>query len=96
LLRIFDINVATPLIVMGRFLFISPGSGSPVAYGVLESDYKKDKLVNDNLKTAVRAIKVAQQRDSASGNGVTLATITSSGFKKFDKSDVETIIDSLN
>jgi len=76
--------------------YISTGSGSPVAYGVLESDYKKDKLVNDNLKTAVRAIKVAQQRDSASGNGVTLATITSSGFKKFDKSDVETIIDSLN
>ena len=47
--------------------YLSTGSGSPIAYGVLESDYKKDKMVSDNLKVAAKAIKVAQERDSASG-----------------------------
>ena len=76
--------------------YISTGSGSPIAYGVLESDYKSDKAVLENLKTAAKAIKVAQMRDSASGNGVTLATITKDGFKKFEEAEIKKILDSLN
>ncbi len=75
---------------------ISTGSGSPIAYGVIESQYKKDKTVKDNLLIAAKAVKVAQERDSASGNGVTLATITSEGFKLYDEAEVAKIIASLN
>jgi proteasome beta subunit len=76
--------------------YISTGSGSPIAYGVLESDYKKEKTVSDNVKIAAKAIKVAQLRDSASGNGVTLATITKDGFRKYEEPEVKKILDSLN
>jgi len=76
--------------------YISTGSGSPVAYGILESEYDKTKTVTENLKTAVKSVKVAQARDSASGNGVTLATITDSGFNQYADSKVKAILDSLN
>jgi proteasome beta subunit len=76
--------------------YISTGSGSPIAYGVLEGDYKKDKSVADMTKTAVKAIAVAQKRDSASGNGVTLTTITKNGFKQFSEAEVNKILDSFN
>lgn len=76
--------------------YISTGSGSPIAYGVLESEYSKDKTIKENLQTAAKAIKIAQMRDSASGNGVTLATITKDGFKKFDEAEVNKILESLN
>ena len=76
--------------------YISTGSGSPIAYGVLESEFKKDKTVADNLKIAVKAIKVAQLRDSASGNGVTLTSITKDGFKQYAQSEVDKILNSLN
>jgi proteasome beta subunit len=76
--------------------YISTGSGSPIAYGVLEGDYKKDKTVAEMTKTAVKAIAVAQKRDSASGNGVTLTTVTDKGFKQFSKAEVNKILDSFN
>jgi proteasome beta subunit len=59
---------------------VSTGSGSPVAYGVLEDKYRVDKSVKDNVPIAVRAIRAAIERDSASGNGIDVATITKSGF----------------
>ena len=75
---------------------VSTGSGSPVAYGVLESQYKKEKTVKDNIPIAIKAVKVAQERDAASGNGVTLATITDEGFKLFDEAEVSKMVASLN
>ncbi len=71
--------------------YISTGSGSPIAYGVLEESFKENKAVRENLPIAVRAVKVAQERDSASGNGITLATITNEGFKRYSDSEIEKI-----
>ncbi len=76
--------------------YISTGSGSPIAYGVLESEFSKEKTVRENLKIALKAVKVAQERDSASGNGITLATVTESGFKQYTDSEVEKLLTSLN
>ncbi len=76
--------------------YISTGSGSPIAYGVLESEYKKDGLVKDVVKIAVKAVKVAQKRDAASGDGVMLATITKDGYKVFEKADIDKLLASLN
>jgi proteasome beta subunit len=75
---------------------ISTGSGSPIAYGVIESQFKKDKTVKENIPIAMKAVKVAQERDAASGNGVTLATITEEGFKLYDEAEVAKMLASLN
>jgi proteasome beta subunit len=76
--------------------YISTGSGSPIAYGVLEGGFKKDKTVAEMLPVAVNAIKVAQTRDSASGNGVSLASISKDGFKQYSQPEIAKLSDSLN
>jgi proteasome beta subunit len=44
--------------------------------------------VKDNLPIAVRAIKAAMERDSASGNGIDVAVITKAGFKPLSKEEI--------
>jgi len=69
--------------------FISTGSGSPIAYGVLETNYKKDKSIKENLPLAVKAIATAMKRDSATGDGIDLVSIDKSGFKRYTKEEIE-------
>jgi len=62
--------------------FVSSGSGSVIAYGVLESDYKKDMTKEEGINLAVKALSAAIQRDSASGQGIDVYTITKKGVEK--------------
>lgn len=62
----------------------STGSGSPMAYSILESEYKDNINIEDGIKIATNAILIAQKRDSVSGNGVEIVTITKDGYKKYE------------
>lgn len=62
--------------------FVSSGSGSVFAYGVLEASYKKDMTEQEGVELAIKAISSALQRDSASGEGVDIYVINKSGMKK--------------
>jgi len=62
--------------------YTSDGSGSVFAYGVFETLYKKDMSIEEGIKLAVKAVNAALQRDSASGSGIDIVTITDSGYKK--------------
>lgn len=62
--------------------FVSSGSGSVMVYGLLETVYKKDMLVKDGVKLAVKGVNAALQRDSASGDGVIVYSITDKGVQK--------------
>lgn len=84
--RIFSLD---PVGSMLPEKMVSTGSGSPVAYGVLEDQYKENRSVKDNLPIVVRAIRSAMERDSNSGNGVDVAVITRDGFRKVEKEEVE-------
>ena len=69
---------------------ISTGSGSPVAYGVLEDRYNKDMDIEEGIEVAIRAIKSAMERDTYSGNGILIATITKEeGFKMLPEEEVQ-------
>jgi proteasome beta subunit len=62
--------------------FFSTGSGSPIALGVLEDQYKENISVEEGGKLAIRAIKAAVERDIASGGkAIDLAIITKDGIK---------------
>lgn len=52
-----------------------------VAYGVLEQLYDPELPVSEARRVAARAIESASERDTASGNGLTVATITREGFR---------------
>ena len=47
--------------------FISTGSGSVFAYGVLEDRYTDDITVDQGIEIAIRAISAAKERDAFSG-----------------------------
>ncbi len=55
---------------------ISTGSGSPVAYGVLESSYKKEITLKEGLVLAAKAINAAMKRDVYTGDSFDIVTIT--------------------
>jgi len=62
--------------------YISSGSGSVMAFGVLETLYKKGLSVEEGVKLAAKGVNAAVQRDIASGNGIDIVSITNDGIKK--------------
>lgn len=50
--------------------FMSSGSGSPIAYGVLEQGFRGDISLDDARRLAESAVRAAMERDPGSGNGV--------------------------
>ena len=62
--------------------YVSSGSGSVFAYGVLEAGYKHNLSVDEGTVLAVKSINAAMQRDTASGQGIDVIAITKDGVKK--------------
>ena len=69
--------------------YISDGSGSLFALGVLEANFKKNVPVNEGVKLAIKAITAALQRDTATGNGVDVWTITKEGISPVFHKEIE-------
>ncbi|MBU0762776.1 MAG: archaeal proteasome endopeptidase complex subunit beta [Candidatus Altiarchaeota archaeon] len=67
------------------------GSGSPMAYGLMDLEYKKENSVEENIPIALRAISAAISRDSHTGDGIGLATITKDGFKQYSDEEIKTL-----
>ena len=61
--------------------YVSTGSGSPVAYGILEEKYKDDVPVREMLSVIVKAVDAAMKRDSASGDSFNVAVIDAKGYR---------------
>src|SRR6266576_2266894 len=55
--------------------FMSSGSGSPIAYGVLEQGFRKEFSLDEARKLAEAAVRAAMERDPGSGNGVDVLSI---------------------
>jgi proteasome beta subunit len=62
--------------------FASVGSGSEIAVGVLEAEYKEGMTVEQGKELVKKAAKAALARDIGSGNGLDIMTITKSGIKE--------------
>lgn len=73
--------------------FTSDGSGSVFAYGVLETMYKKGISIDEGKKLALKSLNAALQRDSASGSGIDIFTITKEGVKKAVSKELNTTIE---
>ena len=62
--------------------FVSTGSGSPIAYGVLEDKYQEDMPIKEALPTIVKAVNAAMKRDIASGNSYNVTVIDNNGYRE--------------
>jgi len=60
--------------------FTAVGSGSEIAMGLLESDFKEGMSVDDARGLVRKAIKAGSARDIASGEGVDMLIITDKGI----------------
>lgn len=69
--------------------YISSGSGSVMAFGVLETLFKKGLSVDEGVKLAAKGVNAAVQRDIASGNGIDIVSITKDGIKKVFSKELE-------
>lgn len=68
--------------------YVSTGSGSPFVYGLLEEGYSRDLSVSEGVDLALRGLTVAMRRDSASGDGYLINTITAKEYKEFSEDEV--------
>jgi proteasome beta subunit len=59
--------------------YVVTGSGMQFALGVLEQEYDPDIDQETGVQIATRAVESASERDTASGNGVTIAEVTDDG-----------------
>jgi proteasome beta subunit len=69
--------------------YAADGSGMVFALGVLETLYKKNMTIDEGVKLAVKAVNAAIQRDTASGNGIDVVTITDKGMQTVMEKELE-------
>ena len=66
---------------------VSTGSGSPIAYGILEDKYREGMTIAETLPTIAKAVNAAMKRDVGSGNSYNIIVIDNNGYR--DLSDKE-------
>jgi proteasome beta subunit len=71
--------------------FISTGSGSPVAYGYLESEFKEDLSVNEAYKIAIQAIAAAIRRNAGTGDNINAVIIDKEGYRELSREKKESV-----
>jgi len=72
--------------------YVTTGSGSPVAYGLLEEEYRDDLNVEDAKVIALRAVKAAITRNIGTGDGINVSVIDKDGFQLLTKEQKKAII----
>ena len=73
---------------------VATGSGSPIAYGVLEDRYKEGSTIQDIIPIVVKAVDSAMKRDTASGDSFDVAVIDSKGYRELDDDTKKKILGS--
>jgi proteasome beta subunit len=68
--------------------YVSNGSGSPIALGVLETGYKDDLPKKKAIELAVSSIAAAIERDAATGNNILCSVIDKDGYQEVDKETI--------
>ena len=71
---------------------VATGSGSPMAYGVLEDRYKAGMTEAEASELAIRALRSAIKRDAGSGEGMAVVIITKDEFRELSESEVSKLI----
>jgi len=77
---------------LNKETFVSTGSGSPVAYGILESEFKEGLTVEEASKLAARAIAAAIKRNAGTGDGIDVAIIDKKGYRELSKEEKKAFI----
>jgi len=72
--------------------YVTTGSGSPVAYGLLEEEFREDLTVEEAKVIALRAVKAAITRNIGTGDGINVSIIDKNGFQLLTKEQKKAVI----
>ena len=73
--------------------YVTTGSGSPVAYGLLEEEYKDNLTLDEAKSIALRAVKAAITRNIGTGDGINVALIDKNGFQLLENERKKSVLD---
>jgi proteasome beta subunit len=62
--------------------FAATGSGSPIAIGILEAEYREDLSEEEAVQLAVKAVRSSTRRDVFSGEAIDIAIVRANGIEE--------------
>ncbi|NWG10061.1 MAG: archaeal proteasome endopeptidase complex subunit beta [Nitrososphaerales archaeon] len=72
--------------------YVSTGSGSPIAYGILESEYREGLTIEDGMAIAVKAVTSAMKRDAMSGDSFDVVKIDKDGYLEISEEEKKRVL----
>jgi len=73
---------------------VSTGSGSPVAYGVLEDKYKEEQSIVEILPVVIKAVDAAMKRNVGTGDSFNVSVIDNKGYRELTEKEKKRILSS--
>jgi len=74
--------------------YVSTGSGSPLAYGILEERFREGATVKEMLPVIVKAVNASMKRDAGSGDNFNVVVIDEKGYRDLtDKEKKQLLVD---
>ena len=70
---------------------VATGSGSPMAYGVLEDRYTLGMDERTAIELAIRALRSAIKRDAGSGEGIAVVVITKESYHELSDEEISVL-----
>jgi len=86
--HIFQID---PLGSITEEKYVSTGSGSPVAYGVLEDQFSKKMTMKEGIALASRAVAAAIRRNAATGDSFDIVVIDKKGYRELSDEEKQLV-----
>ena len=77
---------------MNQEKVVATGSGSPVAYGVLESEFKEGMTAAKSYPIAAKAIIAATSRNVFTGDHFDIAVLDKAGFREIPEQEKEKLL----
>ncbi|NVM55301.1 MAG: proteasome subunit beta, partial [Candidatus Helarchaeota archaeon] len=72
--------------------FIATGSGSQIAYGTLENNYRDDLTEPEAIKLAFKALRSAIERNPYTGSGIDAVIISRDGYRRLNDTELLKIV----
>ncbi|MCW4005885.1 MAG: archaeal proteasome endopeptidase complex subunit beta [Candidatus Bathyarchaeota archaeon] len=70
----------------------STGSGSPLALGVLEDQFREGMKLEEALPVIAKAVNAAMKRDVASGNNYNIIVINGDGYRELSAEEKQALL----
>ena len=86
---IFNVNLFGSLT---KENYVSTGSGSPIAYGILESEYRDGITLEKGIAIAIKAVTSAMKRDAMSGDSFDVVIIDKGGYKELSEEEKKRLL----